>query len=371
MAGSGEKTEQATPQQLRKARERGEVAKSTELTAAALLAVAFGTIAWRLSDIGEVFSAMAKRTFRVATEAELNAGLLLTGLADAVAEASGLILPLIVALAAIGILVPFLQIGALVTLEPLKPSLNKFNVLNGLKKMFFSLSTYVELLKGIAKLTIIGIIVWTVVEGEIRTILMLGNLSLEVIVAQAVRITGRCVAYIVMFFALIAVLDLFYQRWQYAKNMRMTKEQVKQEYKEQEGDPQNKSARKRLHQEILRDAMVLSTSKADVVVTNPTHIACALRYDPVEEASPRLIAKGNGYIAQQIKQVAKDHDVPIVRDVGLARALNELELDTEVPEDLYDAVAELLKWVEIVATAQGQTPKWLQEPESAEAEQAD
>lgn len=364
MPEGGEKTEQATPQALRKARERGEVAKSTELSAAALLLTAFGVITWQLESIGAGFGSMAERTFKAATETEPNTAVMLNAFADAIQQAVGLVLPLIVALVAVAMLVPFLQVGAIITFEPLKPSLKKLNPISGLKKMFFSLSTYVELLKGIAKLTVIFLIVWNIIQQEIATILMLGMLPLEAVVAQSVRIIGRCVMYIIMFFAAIAVLDLFYQRWQYAKNMRMSKEQVKQEYKQQEGDPTNKSARKRLHQEILRDAMVLSTAKADVVVTNPTHIACALRYDPDEEASPRLVAKGNGYIAEQIKQVAKDNDIPIVRDVGLARALQELELDTEVPEELYDGVAEILKWVEMVAMSQGETPKWLRDSDT-------
>jgi flagellar biosynthetic protein FlhB len=173
------------------------------------------------------------------------------------------------------------------------------------------------------------------------------------------RIAGKAVTRAVLFYLAIGVLDFMYQRWQHARKLRMTREQVKQEHKEQEGSPEAKGQRKHLHQELAMQSMLNKVRKANVIVTNPDHIACALRYDPESEDSPRLLGKGTGYLAEKIKEIAKEEDIPIVRDISLAHALYTMEEDQQIPEELFDAVAEVLKWVEMVMRAQGQTAQWL------------
>src|SRR5436853_7544977 len=139
----------------------------------------------------------------------------------------------------------------------------------------------------------------------------------------------------------IAVLDFFYQRWQFSKSHRMSREQVKQEYKEQEGNPEAKHQRKHLHQEMATQSMLHKVRKANVIVTNPDHIACAIRYDPDSEDAPRLLGTGTGYLAEKLKEIAREEDIPVVRDITLAHALYAMEEDQQVPEELFDAVAEV------------------------------
>jgi flagellar biosynthetic protein FlhB len=260
---------------------------------------------------------------------------------------------------AVALVIPFAQVGPLLSFQTLQPKLSKFNPANGFKRMFFSIQAYVELLKSALKVIVVGIIVYQTIKGELPTILRLAGQDPEFIARQVLRIGGKALTRAALFYLGVAVLDFFYQRWQYGKNLMMTREQVKQEYKEQEGNPEAKSHRKQLHQEILTQSMLHKVRKASVVVTNPDHIACALRYDPNEEDAPRLLGKGMGYLAEKIKEIAREEDIPILRDVTLAHALHKLEEDDQVPEELFDAVAEVLKWVEIVMKAQGETPPWL------------
>jgi len=360
-----EKTEEATPQQIRKARERGEVAKSSELASAAVLAAGLGALAAQQAIISQGFREMFHTAMDTAARPDLLPGMAVAAFATLTAQGMMLVMPAILAMTVAGALASYLQVGSLFTLDPLMPKLDKLNVFAGMKRMFFSMQTYIELLKTTLKMAVITIITWNIIASELRTILLLGTLPVGEASVQMMRIFGRCITAILLFYVAVAVLDLFYQRWQHGKKLRMSKEQVKQEHKEQEGDPHYKSKRKRMHEEISQGQMIRQVEKADIIVINPTHIACALRYDPKEDSAPRLVAKGEGHVAQQIRDIAKQQDIPIIRDVTLARALNELELDTMIPEELYDAAAEVLKWVEMVAASQGQTPRWLKTEEPA------
>lgn len=368
MSESGEKTEEATARQKQKARERGEVAKSKDLTGSVLLAVAALVLASQIEGAAGQIGAFARAVFAGAGTADLSRGPILSVLGQAALQAGVVLLPLMAAIFAVAAFVPFLQVGALMTLDPLKPKLTKFNPATGIKRMFFSVQAYVELLKSAAKIIVVGFIFYQVIRGELPTILRLGTQPPEVIARQALRIAGKGLTRAVLFYMGIAVLDFFYQRWQHGKNLRMTREQVKQEYKEQEGNPESKSHRKQLHQEILTQSMLHKARKANVIVTNPDHIACALRYDPGSEDSPRLLGKGTGYLAEKLKEIAREEDIPVVRDISLAHALYELEEEDQIPEELFDAVAEVLKWVEVVLRARGEVPVWL-EPR-AEGEEA-
>ena len=290
---SGEKTEQATPRQLRKAREKGQVAKSAEMTAAAVMFAGIGMFVSQADSIAKAFDTIVRTTIATAVREDLTPGMLVTTLGKMTALGLTAILPVIIIMAAAGMFVAFIQVGALLTLDPLKPKLEKLNVFAGIKRMLFSLNTWIELLKALVKITIISLLCWNVIRSEREVLLQLGKLPLIEGCAQTLRIIMRCVWQILMFFVVIAILDFMYQRWKHAKDLRMTKQQVKEEYKEQEGDPQHKAQRDRMHREISSQVMVAQTEKADVIVTNPEHLACAIRYDP-EDGAPRLVAKGEG-----------------------------------------------------------------------------
>jgi len=373
MAGSGEKTEEATPRQLQKARERGEVSQSKDLTSAILLAVGFGVIGFTMDAAGPRFKAAAVSAFTNAASPDVSNDVLFRTLAAVSLEAAQALLPLFAAMFAFALFVPFLQVGALLTLDPLTPKLDKFNPVNGIKRMFFSMQTYVELLKSSVKIFVVGFICWKVVSGELRNVILSSDRGAAEIAARTSAIAGKCLTRVVLFFLLMAIIDFFYQRWQYNKKLRMSREEVKQEYKEQEGDPHHKAERHRQHQQLATQAMLHKVRKADVIVTNPDHIACALRYDPGSEDSPRLLGKGKGYLAEKIKEIAKEEDLPVVRDISLAHALYEMEEDEQIPEELFEAVAEVLRWVEQVLKAQGEMPTWLQPqpPKEGEGEAAE
>ncbi|MEX2215507.1 MAG: flagellar biosynthesis protein FlhB [Phycisphaeraceae bacterium] len=369
---SGDKTEDATPKQLRKAREKGQVARSAEMTAAAVLIAGVGMFVSQAGVIADAFQAIFRTTIATAVREDLTPLMMIDTLGTMAGLGFAAITPVIVIMAAAGLFIAFIQVGALLTFEPLKPKLEKLNIFAGMKRLFFSMNTYIELLKGILKITVIGLLCWNVIRSELEVLLQLGKLDLVTASGQTLRIVMRCVWQILLFFVAVAVLDFLYQKWKHAKDHRMTKQQVKDEYKEQEGDPHNKAQRERMHREISQQVMVAQTEKADVIVTNPEHLACALRYDPENEGAPRLVAKGEGHVAQQIKQIGKEKGIPVLRDVSLARALYELNVDTQIPEELYDAVAEVLKWVEMVAASEGREVPWLKEGaqgESAEVKQ--
>jgi flagellar biosynthetic protein FlhB len=273
-------------------------------------------------------------------------------------EGAKTLLPLFGTLFVLALLVPFLQVGPLLSGGPLTPKFSKLNPIAGLKRSLFSLRAYVELLKSAVKITVVAVIFWKAVSGDLRNVLMFSTQPPSIAAQHTVSIAGKALTRSAVFFLFIAALDALYQRWQYHKGLRMSKEEVKQEYKEQEGDPEHKAHRKRLHEEITSESMLNQARRANAVVTNPEHLACALRYDPDQEEAPRLLAKGKSFMAQRIREIAKEEDIPIVRDVSLAHALFALELDTQIPEELFDSVAEVLKWVEAVLKAEGAAPPW-------------
>lgn len=363
MAEGGERTEQATPQKLRKARERGEVAVSRDLTSALMLAVGAGVLVNQFTKIGAKFQQMAKTVIQPAAVETLTPAKAITLFAQTCFDGVLAVAPILVGLWAMAVLGPFLQVGPLLAMETLKPKLSKLNPLAGLKRIFMSLPPYVELIKAVIKIMVVGVLCWQVIQANLREIVLVGRQPLHGAALLAGTIIGQCLQRGILFFVGLAVLDFAYQRWQFSKNQRMTKEEVKREYKEQEGDPHHKHARKHLHQEILEGQMLENVRKADVVVTNPDHYACALRYDPDEEGAPRLIGKGKNHLAEKIKEIARQQDIPIVQNVGLARALYQLEVDDLIPEELYETVAEILRWVEEVARSKGEIPAWVKKPE--------
>jgi flagellar biosynthetic protein FlhB len=356
---SQEKTEEASPRQLEKARERGEVSQSKDLTGSLILCIASFVLAGAVDETSTQFSAMTTAYFQMGQQGYISNDQLLSALGAFATRGALSLLPLLATIFAAGVFIPFIQVGPLLVLDPMTPKLDKFNPATGLKRMFFSMSSYVELGKSALKIAVVATIFWQVISGEMRNIMLLSTQPPRVIGMQAMRIAGRGLTRAILFFLFLAVLDFFYQRWNFKKKMRTTREQLKQEHKEQEGDPHHKAHRKRLHEEIGRQSMLNRVRKADVIVTNPDHIACALRYDPDSEDSPRLLGKGTGYLAEKIKEIAKEEDIPVVRDISLAHALYQMEEEDQIPEEMFDAVAEVLKWVETVLRAQGEIPAWL------------
>jgi flagellar biosynthetic protein FlhB len=321
--------------------------------------------------VATTFKTIGRGAFETAVSGDLSGPMLASTFGSAALLAAATLIPLLGTVFVLALAVSFLQVGALLTFDPLMPKFTKLNPLSGIKRMVFSMPAYIEVLKSALKILIVAFIFWQVVSGDLRNLLMMSTQPPEVIARNGLAVGGRALTRTAIFFLFIAGLDFMYQRWQYKKGLRMSKEEIKQEYKEQEGDPHTRSHRKQLQEEMASESMLNHARKADVMVTNPTHLACALRYDPDEEEAPRLLAKGRNFMAQRLREIAKEEDIPIVRDVSLAHALYALELETQVPEELFDAVAEVLKWVEAVLKSQGETAPWVRAPKAEGAEESE
>ncbi len=359
-----ERTEEATPKKLRKARERGEVARSSDLTAALLLAVAAAGVAYAGPQLARTLHANALESFHAAARPHLSSGELIDALGRCAERAASACAPLLIVLCGCALAFTYLQVGPVLSLEPLTPKLERLNPVAGFKRLFATRETYIELAKSALKLGGVGGLAALVARAELAQLLSLHALApLEAALVTA-RALGVLAAWTAAFALALGVVDLAYQRWNFARRQRMSHSEVKREYKDDEGDPHLRHARRELHLEILESAMLDQVPKADLVARNPTHIACALRYDPELDGAPRVIAKGQDELAFKIEDVARAHGIPIVYDIPFARAVFQLELDSQIPEELFIAAVEVLRWAEAQAQAQGRSVSWRRENDS-------
>jgi flagellar biosynthetic protein FlhB len=344
--GSGEKTEEPTPERLRKLREDGNVPKSQDVTSAASFLVVFVTIGRTFVYSSGQLTGFLLESITVASNVhgDRSPFLVQPVLLEALAVMAKCIAPAMGAALVTGLAINFAQVGFLFTTKPITPDFNKINPINGLKGLF-NMKKVVELLKTIVKFILIAYLSWYALRKSLRDVTLILRSDLFV----GVKIVGGIVADFVlkigMVFFLIAAADLFYQRRRYIKDNRMTKYDIKQEYKQSEGDPHHKSERRRLHQEILQGGGGSAVKGADVVVRNPNHIAVALKYDKDKKGAPKILAKGERLWAEKILDAAKEYGIPVVRNVPLAQALNKMDVGDEIPEELYQAVAEVLTFV--------------------------
>jgi len=342
--GTGEKTEEATPKRLKEARKKGNVAKSKDLTAAFLFIGGFSVLLASGSYISKGLRELMILAFTVWGEG-VSTALIGPVLWEGLITMIKVLFPMVTAAFVIALVISYFQVGSLFTVEPLKPQLKKLNPIEGFKNMF-KLKNLVELIKSSIKLFLAVLLAYLVVKGSLRDI----YLSIEAPLVDSVQIVAvllkRIVFRVGLVFITIAVIDMYYQKWQYKKDMRMTKDEVKREYKAEEGDPQIKGARKQIHYEMVMQGRVQEVKNADAIVTNPEQLALAIRYDESTMNAPTVIAKGQRLWAQKIIEMAKKHNIPIMRNIPLAHALNKLEVGDEVPEELYEAVAEILVFVQ-------------------------
>jgi len=338
---SQEKTEDATPRRLRDARKKGQVSKSRDVGTVVILIGAFGLLAIFYKSIYRVFLDSMRFSFEIASKKNINNEELFIYAQDAFvafAKAAG---PFLLLIAAIAALIGFAQVGPLFASEPMKPKMERLNIVENIKNMF-KVTTFVELLKNIAKMGVIFLIAYTVLKDNLREVVMTVMGTLPQSTAVAGKVISSFLIKVFICFIVIAFIDLMVQRWQYKKQMRMTKEEVKREYKEDEGDPLIKSMRKHLYQEMVMGDVKQAVKTSDFVVTNPTELAIALKYDDKTMGSPQVVAKGQRLFAEMIRDTAKESGIPVMQNVPLAWALIELDVGDEIPEDLYAAVAEIL-----------------------------
>jgi flagellar biosynthetic protein FlhB len=340
-----ERTEEATPRKKEEARKRGQVFKSMEVISAATLLATWGVLELAgpfmtrhlIAFLRDTYALIAKPDFSEGAVGELMQDLLLTSVIVA--------LPVLGAALVSGLLANYLQVGFVFSLEPLKPQFSRINPAEGFKRIF-SRRSLVELLKGLLKITIIGWVAYTAVAGDMQHFAAMMDVGVEGTTATIMGVVSKLFLRVGLATAVLAVFDYAYQRFEFNQQMKMTKQEVKEEMKQTEGSPEIKAAVRRRQREMARRRMMEDVKRADVVVTNPTHYAVALRYRADEGAAPRVLAKGQGFVAQRIKEIAKEAGIPTVENVPLARALHaSVDVGKSIPPELYQAVAEVLAFV--------------------------
>jgi flagellar biosynthetic protein FlhB len=340
----GEKTEEPTSKKLDDARKKGQVWKSKDLTGALVFMVGFFTMAATFPLTYQHYRQVLYQAFATVSMRPITEEMIYANVFEGLYLVVLLTLPPAFAGAAIGGLSDFLQVGSLFTFEPIMPKLDKLNPIEGLKNLF-SKKQLVELLKSTAKLGITAYVAYGVVKGELRLIIASARAEPDLIMLAAGAVIYKLTTRVAMVFMLFAIFDVWWQHRSFMKDMMMTKDEVKREYKESEGDPHHKAKRKEMHQEILEGAAMENVADADVVVTNPDHYAVALRYQRETDGAPRIVCKGLDARAQRIKAIAAESGVTEVRNVPLAHALYRVDVGQEIPEALYDAVAEVMNFV--------------------------
>lgn len=341
-----ERTEPASPHRRKEFRDRGEVARSREVAPALTFLVAAGLLAFGAPAATRVLSDVVRDGIALAGEAPEVGGGGLAALGRLLRMAAPLALVVVGVMAVVAIGGNLLQTGMLFTAHPLKPSFAKLAPFGKLKRMFFSKDTVIELLKTLLKVGALGLISWTVLSGFLPQLAALPFGDMTFTGSALGRSVQLLLAGVGAGAVVIAALDYAWQRRQMEQRMRMTKDEVRRERMQHEGNPLFKGLRQRKHREISLNRMLRDVAQADVVVTNPTHFAVALRYRPEEGTAPRVVAKGKDALALRIRAEARRHGVPVMEQKALARALYAgVKVGREVPEKLYQAVAEVLAWI--------------------------
>jgi flagellar biosynthesis protein FlhB len=340
-----EKTEEATARKLRNARDDGQVARSVELPAAAvtigaILVMYFIGSAW-MSRVAAIFA----QGFKFDRKTLDNPELLVTTFASQMGESFLLIVPILGVTAVLAVLASGATGGYLFSLKSVLPNFGKLSPLQGFTRMFGTKAA-VELGKAILKFSLVATVLWTLVNSQLDQLMALGQMGLEPALAHAGIMIGESALWLSLSLLVIALIDAPYQKFAFMKRMRMTKQEIKDEMKDMEGQPEVKAKIRQRQREMANAKMIQKVKDADVVITNPEHFAVALSYDPTGDGAPILLAKGSDFLAQRIREEAEKHGIEIFSAPPLARALYfTTKLDQSIPEALYLAVAQVIAYV--------------------------
>ncbi|MCL2164294.1 MAG: flagellar biosynthesis protein FlhB [Oscillospiraceae bacterium] len=344
----GEKTEKATTKKREDARKKGDVLKSVDVVSAFMLLFAYFAVrgfgGW-MYEHASLFATRVMSVYILDGDSYTLNGLLRIFI-DAILTFVICIGPILAVVFVAAIALNVAQVGFQFTTEPIMFKPNKINPISGFKRMF-SLKSVVKLLQSLFKIVIIGMLTYVYISKRINSLMMLmGTADIYTIAVKGLEFVFDLMFQIIMAMLILAFFDYAYQWWQHEKDLKMTKQEVKEEFKQMEGDPKVKSKIKEKQRQMSMQRMMSEVPKADVVITNPTHYAVALRYDLEIADAPVVIAKGQDYIAYRIKQIARDNDVEIVENKPLARSLYDgAEIGGKIPVELYQAVAEVLAFV--------------------------
>ncbi len=344
-SSSGEKTERATPRRRQEARREGNVPKSVELSAAIGLLGAMVVLRIVGGKVWGAWMEMFRHDIANAAAVHMTVEAVIEMLSSQVGYVIGGLLPVVLVAFGLSILAGFVQVGPLFVPKLLLPKLNRISPISGVQKLFTA-RTLVESLKSILKLAIVVGVAYYFIHKVIESIAVLPNTSVSVLVPAVGGIVFQLGLAVSLLMLGLAGLDFFFQRYEYEKNLRMTKQEVKDEYRQMEGDSRVKASIRRRGRALALRRMMQEVPKADVVITNPTHYAVALRYEVEKMSAPRVIAKGQDHLALRIREIAAASEVPIVENRPLARTLyTSVELGDAIPPELYQAVAEILAYV--------------------------
>ena len=342
--GGGEKTEEPTTKRREDFRKKGQVAQSKEVHTAMLLTLVLvfwlfymRTFFKELTElIAHVWQSIGQ--FEVSPASFLQLGYFLVG------EMLFMLAPLYIFVIIVGIFASSFQIGWVFTAHPLKLDISKLDPIKGAKK-FISRKSFVDLLKSIVKILFFGWLAYSTVFDKIEESLLLADQNALVILTFIIQTAGLIIAKVCAALIIFAFLDYLYVKWEMEQKMMMSKQELKEEYKGSEGDPQVKARIRSIQQDMARKRMMAEVPEADVVITNPTHYAIAVKYDSEQMDAPVIIAKGMDHLAMKIREIARESDVPIVENPPVARLLHKIDLGAHIPEDMFKAVAEILAHV--------------------------
>lgn len=338
------KTEKATPKRRDEARKKGQVAKSMELTTAFIFIAAIFMLRWYLgilwAGIQEyTYSTWHKFPFDVKIDEIYNI------CASYMIQLGNMLAPIFITFFIVALATSIMQVGLKISFYSIKPSLAKLNPISGFKR-FFSLQPYVQLLQSLFKLTLLSILAYWILARNYPLLLSTVNMEISTTGAVFGAIVWEICWKMALALLLLGIIDMAWQKYQFAKSIRMTKQEIKDETKNSEGDPLIKSHIRKKQIQMARKRMIQAIPKADVVITNPIHFAIAIQYDAIKMAAPHVVAKGAGLLAEKIKELAREYNVPIVENPPLAQSLYRLcEVDDEIPTELYAAVSEVLVYV--------------------------
>jgi len=351
MAEKGEnqaqdRTEPATPKRRDDARKKGQIAKSMEVNSSAILLVSVLFFFFAGGNMIEKMSLYSRLIFENFNTININSNNLQDYLSIAATGFLTIILPFALTIMMVGLGINYLQVGALFTFEPIKPKFSKINPLSGIKRVLFSRKALVELIKNIFKIVLVGLIAYYSVKSQIENYVPLMDQSAMQVIGFVSSAAFSLGLKIILALVIIAVLDYIFQKFDFERSIRMTKQEIKEEVKQMEGDPNIKARIRSIQREMSRRRMMDEVPEADVIITNPVEIAIALKYTPADMESPKVIAKGRKRVAKKIREIAIENDIPIVEDKPLAWALYKaVEVGDFIPDQLFQAVAEILAYV--------------------------
>ncbi|HOP50515.1 MAG TPA: flagellar biosynthesis protein FlhB [Ignavibacteriales bacterium] len=341
-----EKTEEATGKRIEEAREKGNVPKSMEINSLLIFTSGILFLILFKGFIAENLFTLSYKIFSNLNTLDLRIDLLKPYTFTALLIYFKILSPLFILLIIVALAANIAQFGFEFRLKPLEPKWTKLNIFSNLKGLLFSSRAVVELGKNILKLAIITIFVVIVIWDFIKNSVELAKLTIKDIINYLTAALFSLIWKLSLVYAAIALLDFYYQRWKFKRDLMMTKQEVKEEFKQTEGDPEIKSRIRSKQLQLARSRMMQEVPKANVVITNPTHFAVALRYDQTKDEAPVVVAKGVDEVALRIKKIAQENNVYIYEDVELARTLFRLcDIGDSIPENLYKAVAKILAYV--------------------------